>query len=405
MRHNGIFAAVLLLLSVPPLRCISQSSEAGRFPHSPQGFEAQYTDVFRAYKAGDAQRMKALLDGFAIPASWFTEVFGPEQGGELAKQYSAEFAYFEFSDKRRLVSIAGNADTTIELSPRPETAVLKPPPKPAPTSLKPVPASEKYEIHYYARTGSVTKGTKPSDLAWVHSFIYLDGAFRYFGTGAYPFWDPAKVRRADPCAPEGGQSGGQIVSKVEAEYPEEAKLKQVQGFVRMRVTVAKDGSVKDIEIIDGNPLLADAAKNAVVKWRYQPFMNCGEPVEMRSMEHVRFSLGQGSAVIAEPGTAAGEGSLPTRVRVSQGVSQGLILQKVVPVYPAQARQNHIQGAVVLRAVIGRDGVIHDLEVVSGAKELVPAATEAVRQWRYKPYMLLGRPVEVETQITVNFQLR
>jgi periplasmic protein TonB len=95
---------------------------------------------------------------------------------------------------------------------------------------------------------------------------------------------------------------------------------------------------------------------------------------------------------------------PQRVRVSAGVSQGLLIHQVKPSYPALARQARIQGGVVLQAVIGKDGSIQNLRAVSGHPMLTPAAIDAVKQWRYKPYYLNGEPVEVDTQITVNFTL-
>jgi protein TonB len=95
---------------------------------------------------------------------------------------------------------------------------------------------------------------------------------------------------------------------------------------------------------------------------------------------------------------------PTRVRVSQGVTQGLVIRRVQPTYPALARQARIQGAVLLQAEISKDGTIQNLRLISGHPMLAPAAIEAVKQWKYKPYYLNGEPVEVETQITVNFSL-
>jgi periplasmic protein TonB len=95
---------------------------------------------------------------------------------------------------------------------------------------------------------------------------------------------------------------------------------------------------------------------------------------------------------------------PQRVRVSAGVSQGLLVHKVSPTYPALARQARIQGSVVLQAVIGKDGSIQNLRAISGHPMLTPSAIDAVKQWRYKPYYLNGEPVEVDTQITVNFTL-
>lgn len=95
---------------------------------------------------------------------------------------------------------------------------------------------------------------------------------------------------------------------------------------------------------------------------------------------------------------------PQRVRVSQGVSQGLLIHQVKPNYPPLARQARIAGSVVLQAVISKSGTIENLHLVQGHPMLAPAAIDAVKQWRYKPYFLNGEPVEVETQITVNFTL-
>ena len=92
------------------------------------------------------------------------------------------------------------------------------------------------------------------------------------------------------------------------------------------------------------------------------------------------------------------------VKVSQGVSEGLVLNKVQPRYPAQALQMHTEGSVQLQATIGKDGSISNLKVLNGEAILARAALEAVKQWKYKPYYLNGDPVEIQTQITINFKL-
>lgn len=96
--------------------------------------------------------------------------------------------------------------------------------------------------------------------------------------------------------------------------------------------------------------------------------------------------------------------VPQRVRISQGVTKGLLIQKVEPQYPPLARAARVQGEVVLSAVIDGNGQINNLQLVSGHPMLVQAAIAAVKQWRYKPYLLNGQPVEVETTITVIFSL-
>lgn len=95
---------------------------------------------------------------------------------------------------------------------------------------------------------------------------------------------------------------------------------------------------------------------------------------------------------------------PKRVRISQGVTKGLLIQKIEPNYPPIARAARIQGQVVLAAIISKSGEIQILVLVSGHPMLTPAAIDAVKQWRYRPFLLNGEPVEVETTITVNFQL-
>jgi len=90
-------------------------------------------------------------------------------------------------------------------------------------------------------------------------------------------------------------------------------------------------------------------------------------------------------------------------RISR-MMEGNLIYRVQPQYPPLARQARVQGTVVLRAVISREGKIEHLQVISGPVLLMKSAMDAVRQWRYRPYYLNNEPVEVETQVTVNFTL-
>ncbi len=90
--------------------------------------------------------------------------------------------------------------------------------------------------------------------------------------------------------------------------------------------------------------------------------------------------------------------------VSLGVMDASLIHRVQPEYPRIAKAIRLSGSVLLRAVIGTDGEVHEIEVLSGNPILAEAARAAVRQWRYRPTMLNGQAVEVETQITVNFVL-
>ena len=89
---------------------------------------------------------------------------------------------------------------------------------------------------------------------------------------------------------------------------------------------------------------------------------------------------------------------------SQGVSGGALERKVQPIYPPEARSARLQGTVVLQVVIDEAGGVQNLRTVSGDAVLAGAAIDAVRQWRYQPYLLNGQPVKMPIQITINFTL-
>ena len=117
------------------------------------------------------------------------------------------------------------------------------------------------------------------------------------------------------------------------------------------------------------------------------------------------SAGDGAAL---PSLMGSQSKTPTPLlqdlHVSQGVSRGLLVKAIQPAYPASARQMRIEGAVELSATVSKNGDISTVKVLSGDPQLAHAAVEAVKQWKYKPYLLNGEPVEIQTQVTVKFKL-
>jgi len=107
-----------------------------------------------------------------------------------------------------------------------------------------------------------------------------------------------------------------------------------------------------------------------------------------------------------PGSVFGSGSkakfMPRVVPISAGIAAGMIIHKTTPVYPKFAQDAHITGTVMLKATITKQGTIEGIQVLSGPKLLAPAAVDAVKTWKYKPYMLDGQPVAVETNVTIVF---
>jgi protein TonB len=151
---------------------------------------------------------------------------------------------------------------------------------------------------------------------------------------------------------------------------------------------------------------APAPKPLQVKTELQraPQVHPQEPMPLPSPNSVASSTSADLAGIVDTPTVIPTVAPQQTVRVSQGVSQGLLIRRVQPVYPQQAMQMRLQGTVVLQAVISKQGVIKDVKAISGEPLLSRAAIDAVRQWKYNPYYLNGEPVDIQTQISVVFRL-
>lgn len=118
-------------------------------------------------------------------------------------------------------------------------------------------------------------------------------------------------------------------------------------------------------------------------------------------------------LLAEMPTSAKSAPLPVkppepvpakRMRIASRVAEANLIHDVPPQYPPEAGRARIEGTVVLMALIGTDGAVKDVRVESGLPVLAQAAIDAVKQWRYKPYVIDGQPVEVDSRITINFTL-
>jgi TonB family protein len=214
-----------------------------------------------------------------------------------------------------------------------------------------------------------------------------------------------------------------LLKRVPPVYPPLARQARIQGTVILKVLINKSGEVANIQLVSGHPMLAPSAIEAVKQWKYDPYLLNGEPIEVLTNVAVNFTLagtapaaGTTGNVSAGPAGGAVSGvvsnapgdqtstAVPQRVRVSSGVARGLLVSKVDPMYPPDARDQRIQGVVILQATIDKEGNVANLQLVSGHPMLAPAAIEAVKQWKYRPYLLNGNPLEVNTQIQVNFTL-
>lgn len=218
---------------------------------------------------------------------------------------------------------------------------------------------------------------------------------------------------------------GRLLRRVSPIYPPLARQARIQGTVILKVIITKSGDVANIQLVSGHPMLAPAAIEAVKQWKYDPYLLNGDPIEVETKLAVNFTLsdkppatGSTPPDSAKAGDSGGAFSgiisphqeqpappvVPQRVRVSSGVAQGLLVSKVNPIYPQEAKDQRIQGVVTLQVIVDKEGNVADIKVISAHPLLAPPAIEAVKQWKYRPYLLNGNPIEVDTQVQVNFTL-
>jgi TonB family protein len=207
-----------------------------------------------------------------------------------------------------------------------------------------------------------------------------------------------------------------LIKRTDPIYPLEARMRMVQGAVVMKATIATDGTVKNIKITSGDPMLRNAAVDAVSQWRYEPARIEGVAFAIDSTITLNFSMGDSLKLTlfdvtqtqtgADGAVVAAALPLPPPpagvTRVSGRVMASQLDKKVDPVYPADGIAMDARGDVVLLATIAKTGEVGDVQVVSGPYRFREAAISAVKQWRYRPYEVEGIAQEVQTTITVNF---
>jgi protein TonB len=142
----------------------------------------------------------------------------------------------------------------------------------------------------------------------------------------------------------------------------------------------------------------------VVKGGTAPTKNAAAEADAAAPSLIGIATPASSGPLPNLGPTATPKPVLQRLHISQGVSTGLLIKKIDPVYPETAQRLRIEGAVQLLATISKDGDITQVKVVSGDHQLSRAAVDAVKRWKYQPYLLNGEPVEIETQITINFKL-
>ena len=200
-----------------------------------------------------------------------------------------------------------------------------------------------------------------------------------FHLDAHPVWRPTRANFITP-------QGATRPTLIESPYPADFGS-NLNDSVAVQFDVDDNGIPINLRAQSpSGPKLETEAIDIVSGWRFQPGMKDGKPISVPAA--FDFAHGTGTQVI----------------RVGGNVQAANVIRKITPAYPAEAKGNHIQGVVRLGVRIDKDGHVSDVTVLSGDPALTYAAVEAVKQWLYRPTLLNGLPVEVLTEVNVNFTL-
>jgi TonB family protein len=184
-----------------------------------------------------------------------------------------------------------------------------------------------------------------------------------------------------------------LVKIVNPVYPEIARQAKIEGVVIVQARTDTQGRVKGAMVLRSVPLLDQAAIDAVKQWIYEPLVIEGQAREAVFTVTVRFDLSAEKEVRAQEPAATGEIVAPT------------LIKKVDPVYPEAARKAGIQGIVLLEATTDEQGNVVKVRVLKSVPELDQAAVDALKQWKYEPFIIEGKPKGVVFTVTIRFALK
>ena len=255
----------------------------------------------------------------------------------------------------------------------------------APTFLKERQLAQRIEL--LVKEVYMSKVRLSFSLTAIMGLLILAGGVAIW---AFPLHSPVRMAVAEEQAAQESAAPGNImpklVTRVRPVYPPEAKKAGIEGMVVLRATIEKDGSISKLDVVRGDPQLAKAAADAVRQWRYAPM----EKAVITDV-NVNFTLARsGTTPPAEPNAKdQPTPAIPVLVPVSA----------VRPAYPAAAKAAGLEGNVILRITVEKDGSVSNVEALAGDSTLAKAAVDAVKQWRYAP-----TEKAAITDVTLSFRL-
>ena len=256
---------------------------------SNQEFRAQVAAIVQSYREGDTTKGRQLIEQFRLPNAqdWFSEHLSSEQSADFASRYDRLYANFAESFEHTVEAIVAThgaeLGTNLEIGEgETPTGNLRPGAK-----LSGIVSTKPVSLFFCLFQITIKKTPATS---WGETYVHQDGAFRFLGFGGWPFW--VWQNGTEGGASKAGHFGTPpiLISRIDPVYPTAAKAKKIEGVVVLRTRIDKDGRVKKAEVLSGDPLLTQAALDAVRQWRYKPSTLNGVNVEVDGTANVNFSL-------------------------------------------------------------------------------------------------------------------
>ena len=291
------FFSVAVLVSAIAIPVAAKSLDGSRAAHdihadaqSSEEFRAQVAAIVQSYREGDTTQGRQLIEQFRLPHAqdWFSEHLGSEQSAEFASRYDRLFANFAESVEHTVQAIVATHDAELGLTSLdiengetpPDNLLLG-------RKLSGIVSAKPLSLFFCQFQITIKKTPSTS---WGETYVHQDGAFRFLGFGGWPFW--VWQDGNDGHASKSGHFATSpiLISRVDPIYPPGARANKIEGVVVLRIRIDKDGRVKKAEVLNGDPLLTQAALDAVRQWRYKPATINGTNVEVDGTANVNFLL-------------------------------------------------------------------------------------------------------------------
>jgi TonB family protein len=294
-----------VLIALPSARVVAQTpASQPKYPESAGGLEHLAKDIIKALKANDNRAADGLIRSLLLPDPnlWYKRVFGDKVASNEGVEYQTAGEQVPVQLKLFFMKMIDEHHSGVSA-----TRFLKPCDNYSRLDTLAILHARQEQVPLYELRFS--EGDRIMRLPY---FAYVDGGFRFFtpphiasfdppigaskpiravsdsATSASP--SPPSTARPDRIKQGGNITAAKLINRVQPTYPEEARRSLIQGTVRIHAIIAKDGSVRSLEVISGTCILAEAAVDAVEKWRYAVTTLNGEPVEVDTTIDVIFTL-------------------------------------------------------------------------------------------------------------------